>query len=92
MKRLIALGLIFISSSSLAAEWTKGEVRRIDIENKKVTVKHEEIKSLDMPPMSMVFYVENIELLKGIKPGDRIEFTANQKGSKIFIQQIKQSQ
>lgn len=92
MKRLFALGLFFISSSILAAEWTKGEVRRIDIENKKVTVKHEEIKSLDMPPMSMVFYVENIELLKGIKPGDRIEFTANQKGSKIFIQQIKQSQ
>ncbi len=92
MKKLIALGLFLASFCAFAADWTKGEVRRIDIENKKVTIKHEEIKSLDMPPMSMVFYVESADLLKGSKPGDQIEFTADQNGTKIFVRKIRQSQ
>ena len=71
MKKLIAMGLFLLSSSVFATEWAKGEVRRIDIENKKLTIKHEEIKSLDMPPMSMVFYVENGDILKGINPTTR---------------------
>jgi Cu(I)/Ag(I) efflux system protein CusF len=90
MKNLIALGLFLVSSGVLAADWAKGEVRRIDIENKKLTIKHEEIKSLDMPPMSMVFYVENSDILKGINPGDKVEFIPDQKGTKLFVKQIKQ--
>jgi Cu(I)/Ag(I) efflux system periplasmic protein CusF len=35
------------------------EVRKIDLENKKISLKHEEIKNLDMPGMSMVFQVKN---------------------------------
>jgi len=90
MKKLIAMGLFLLSSSVFATEWAKGEVRRIDIENKKLTIKHEEIKSLDMPPMSMVFYVENADILKGINPGDKVEFIPDQKGAKLFVKQIKQ--
>lgn len=94
MKFLITLGLILISFSTYASEWTKGEIRRIDIENKKVTIKHEEIKSLDMPPMSMVFYVENTKLLEEVKVklGDQVEFIAEEKGTKLFIKQIRKSQ
>lgn len=89
MRSLIAIGLLLLSFSSLANEWTKGEIRRLDIDNKKITIKHEEIKNLDMPQMSMVFYVENSEILKGVKPGDQIEFIADQKGTKYFIRQIR---
>ena len=35
-----------------ATEMTDGEVRKIDKETKKITLKHAEIKSLDMPPMT----------------------------------------
>ena len=89
MRPLIAIGLLLLSFSSLANEWTKGEIRRLDIDNKKITIKHEEIKNLDMPQMSMVFYVENSEILKGVKPGDQIEFIADQKGTKYFVRQIR---
>jgi Cu(I)/Ag(I) efflux system protein CusF len=92
MKNLFVISLVLVSFPSFANEWAKGEIRRIDIENKKVTIKHEEIKSLDMPPMSMVFYVENSETIKGIKPGDQIEFIADQKGTKIFLKQIREPQ
>lgn len=92
MRSLIAISLLLLSFSSLANEWTKGEIRRLDIDNKKITIKHDEIKNLDMPKMSMVFYAENSEILKGIKPGDQIEFIADQKGTKYFVKQIRLSQ
>jgi Cu/Ag efflux protein CusF len=92
MRSLIAISLLLFSFSSFANEWTKGEIRRVDIDNKKITIKHEELKNLDMPQMSMVFYVENSEILKGVKPGDQIEFIADQKGTKYFVIQIKKSQ
>lgn len=92
MRPLIAIGLLLLSFSSYANEWTKGEIRRLDIDNKKITIKHEEIKNLDMPQMSMVFYVENSEILKGVKPGDQIEFIADQKGTKYFVRQLRLSQ
>jgi Cu/Ag efflux protein CusF len=38
----------------------------------------------------MVFYVENADILKGINPGDKVEFIPDQKGTKLFVKQIKQ--
>ena len=34
---------------------TEGEIRKVDMDNKKLTIKHGEIKNLDMPGMTMVF-------------------------------------
>jgi Cu(I)/Ag(I) efflux system protein CusF len=89
VKKLLVIILALSSFSVSADEWTKGEIRRVDIDTKRVTIKHEEIKNLDMPPMSMVFYVENAEILKGINPGDQIEFEADQRGSRYFVKQFR---
>lgn len=56
---------------------TSAEVRRVDLENKKISLKHGEIKNLDMPSMSMVFQVQNASMLDGIKVGDKVLFTAD---------------
>ena len=61
---------------SRTADMADGEVRKVDKENKKVTLRHGEIKNLDMPPMSMVFQVRDPALLDKIKPGDKIRFSA----------------
>lgn len=53
------------------------EIRKIDLENKKVTLKHGEIKNLDMPGMTMVFQVKDAALLDNIKAGDKVKFTAD---------------
>ena len=92
MKKIITLMMCLVSFAVGATEWTKGEIRRVDAENKKVTIKHEEIKSLDMAPMSMVFNVETTEVLKGVNPGDQVEFVAEQKGTKLFAKQFRKVQ
>ncbi len=70
--------------SQAAAELADGEIRKIDKEAKKITLKHGEIKSLDMPPMTMVFQVKDEKMLDGLKVGDKVKFAAERgKGSYV---------
>ncbi len=89
MKKLLLPILLLLSFSAQAVEWTKGEIRRIDIDNKKITIRHQEIKSLDMPEMSMVFQVENAALLQGYSVNERIEFVVEMKDKKYFVKEIR---
>jgi Cu(I)/Ag(I) efflux system protein CusF len=56
---------------------TEGEVRKVDKEAGKVTLKHGEIRNLDMPSMTMVFQVKDPALLQKVKAGDQVSFTAD---------------
>ena len=58
-------------------ETTEAEVRKVDMVAGKVTLRHGEIKNLDMPPMTMVFQVKDRAFLSGLKAGDRVNFTAD---------------
>ena len=49
----------------------------MDLGARKITLKHGEIKNLEMPPMTMVFQVSNPALLGSIKTGDKVRFTAD---------------
>jgi Cu/Ag efflux protein CusF len=86
---LIALAAAAISTVSMAAEFTKGEVKKIDLKQKKITVKHEELKSLDMPAMTMVFVVSDDALLAKAKQGQAIEFVAEKVNGKLTVTEIK---
>lgn len=55
---------------------TDGEVRKVDLEQKKLTLKHGEIKNLNMPGMTMVFQVKDPAMLEKVKTGDKVRFTA----------------
>ncbi len=60
---------------------TEAEVRKVDKEARKITLKHGPIKNLDMPGMTMVFQVRDTALLDKLSlltPGDKIMFTAEQ--------------
>lgn len=79
MRTLIA-GLALAGSAALAhaqAPTTEGEVRKVDTAQRKITLKHGEIKNLDMPPMSMVFAVKDPALLGKVKVGDKVRFAAD---------------
>nr|WP_236944197.1 copper-binding protein [Hydrogenophaga sp. RAC07] len=56
----------------------EGEVRKVDTAAGKISLKHGEIKNLDMPPMTMVFQVSDPSLLGKVKAGDKVRFTAKQ--------------
>ena len=53
-----------------------GEIKKVDKEAGKITVKHGRLANLDMAPMTMVFKVKDLAMLEQVKPGDRVKFTA----------------
>jgi Cu(I)/Ag(I) efflux system periplasmic protein CusF len=65
------------------------EIRKIDLENKKITLKHGVIKNLDMPAMSMVFQVKDAALLDKLSAGDKVKFTADMVGNAMFVMSIE---
>jgi Cu/Ag efflux protein CusF len=77
------------SMGALAQAMADGEVRKVDKDNKKITIKHGEIKSLDMPPMTMVFQVSDAAFLDKIKPGDKVQFNVVKDGSKLTVTELK---
>lgn len=52
-----------------------GEVRRLDPDAGKITLKHGPISDLDLPAMTLVYLIEPV-LLEGLSPGDSVRFTA----------------
>jgi len=62
--------------SNLQAEMTEAVVRKVDVAGGKITLKHGEIKNLEMPPMTMVFQVKDRAFLTRFKAGDPVRFTA----------------
>jgi Cu(I)/Ag(I) efflux system periplasmic protein CusF len=93
LKQFISIAILGLATSAslpaLAQAMADGEVRKIDKENRKITLKHGEIKSLDMPPMTMVFQVSDASLLDKVKAGDKVQFSAVQEGGKLTVTDIK---
>ncbi len=100
MKQLITLALLALASIGAAANSdaapsatsvtvtataTDGEVRKIDRELGKVTLKHGPITNLGMPGMTMVFKVADPTLLSDLKEGDRVRFFADRINGAITV-------
>ena len=77
------------AATAASSELADGEVRRIDREARKITLRHGEIKSLDMPPMTMVFRVTDGALLDNLKAGDRVRFAAKQVDGAYTVTKIE---
>lgn len=89
--RTLAAALLLAAAAmpALASEMTAAEVRKVDKDNGKLTLKHAEIKSLDMPPMTMVFTVKDKALLDKVKAGDKVRFKAEQAGGAYVVTAIE---
>jgi Cu/Ag efflux protein CusF len=74
--------LLFTAAAVLAATawaqaaWSPGEVIKVDKAAGKLTLKHGEIKNLDMPAMTMVFRVKDPAWLDSLAVGQQIRFAA----------------
>ncbi len=76
-------------TAPLDADLAQGEVRKIDRANRKLTIRHGEIRNLDMPPMTMVFQATDAKLLDGLKVGDKVKFAAEKAGSAYSVTRIE---
>ena len=78
---------LFISILLVVQSWTslpawadtdkfmaEGVVKKIDVENRKITLKHGEIKNLDMPGMTMGFRLQESLQVDNIQAGDKVFF------------------
>ena len=81
MKKLFTIATLLLATLGAAAQTTgtdmaEAEIRKVDRDAKKVTLKHGPIKNLDMPPMTMIFRVRDAKMLDGLAINDRVRFTA----------------
>ena len=92
IRRLLsAAALLGAATLAFAQAMTNGEVRKIDTAQSKITIKHGEIKHLDMPPMGggMVFRVKDPALLGKVKEGDKVRFMAAKDGNAYIVTAIE---
>ncbi|MES2401037.1 MAG: copper-binding protein [Pseudomonadota bacterium] len=78
--------------TSVTATATDGEVRKIDKENQKITLKHGDIKNLDMPGMTMVFKVKDAALLDKFQVGSKVKFKAEKLDGAIVVTSMEVAQ
>lgn len=76
-------------ASAPAADMTDGEIRKIDKESKKLTIRHGEIKNLQMPGMTMVFQVRNPAMLDQVKVGDKVRFKVERVSGSLVVMELQ---
>lgn len=66
-----------------------GEVKKIQKDTGKITLKHGPMKDLNMPAMTMVFRVKDPAMLSNIKVGDQVNFMAEKANGALVVTAIE---
>ena len=104
MKRILGAALLAVSlisantfatshgASASTDSMNDGEIRRVDKDAKKITIRHGPLEKLDMPAMTMVFQVSDPAMLEQVKPGDKVKFQAEKVGGTFTVTKIEPAQ
>lgn len=77
------------SASANQAAMSDGEIKKVDKDAGKLTIKHGELKNLSMPGMTMVFKVQDPAMLDKVKQGDKVRFVADKVGGTLTVTAIE---
>jgi Cu(I)/Ag(I) efflux system periplasmic protein CusF len=94
MNRFLSTALLLLAGAATTGAWaqsTDAEVRKVDKSAGKITLKHGEIKNLDMPPMTMVFRVKDKAWLDQVAAGDKVRFDADKVDGQFVVTALKKS-
>jgi Cu/Ag efflux protein CusF len=91
MNRLLLTLVLSATALAASAQPVEGEVRKIDKAQGKITLKHGEIKSLDMPPMTMVFRVSEARMLDTVAVGDKVRFDARKVDGQYTVTALRKA-
>jgi Cu/Ag efflux protein CusF len=81
-----------LAVTAVAAETINGEVKKIDENAGKITLKHGAAKSLGMDEgMTMVYRVKDPAMLKQVKVGDKVQFEAEDADSGMIVTKLQKS-
>lgn len=99
MKRLLAASAVvalFVGLAPVAIGQSEGAVHKgtgvvtdIDRAGGKVTIKHDPIKSLNWPSMTMAFAVKDKAMLEKVSKDKKVEFEFAQQGQQLVITSVK---
>jgi len=78
-----------IRLAQATAAMTDGEIRKVDMDAKKITIRHAPIEELGMPAMTMVFQVSDPAMLEKVKAGDKVRFNAARTGGAFTVMQLE---
>jgi len=77
------------SANVQSTQLAEGEIRRVDKDAKKLTIRHGRLEKLEMPPMTMVFQVKDAAMLDRVKVGDKVRFDAEKVGGAYLVTTIE---
>lgn len=90
--KLFTAAMLFalsVSTPAWAVELTIGMVKKVDEKQMKVTIKHEELKNLEMPSMTMVFAIADAAMLTKLKVGSQIKFVADRVNGRLTVTEVQ---
>jgi Cu(I)/Ag(I) efflux system protein CusF len=90
MKKIIAISLL--AEGENANFLTKGEIRKIDPDTGRVTLRHGPIENLNMPGMTMIFQAVPAEQLSDLQAGDKVRFRASKNNGNFIVTDIEKTQ
>ena len=79
------------TQTSATEEFADGEIRKIDKDARKLTIRHGPLKSLDMPGMTMVFGVRDETVLDRVKVGEKVRFQVEKVDGKFVVTRIERA-
>jgi Cu/Ag efflux protein CusF len=77
------------ATAATTQELTEGVLTRWDARTGKATIRHGEIRNLDMPPMTMVFTLKDPAQVGALQPGDAVRFRADEINGVLVITHIE---
>jgi Cu(I)/Ag(I) efflux system periplasmic protein CusF len=72
-----------------SGDLSDGEIRKVDKDAGKLTIKHGDLKNLAMPPMTMVYQVKEKAMLDKVQAGDKIKFKVIDDNGKMVVTEIQ---
>ena len=88
-KAIAAFAALAAAVAAADQPMSEGEIRKIDPAAKKITIKHGELKNLDMPAMTMVFQVKDPAMLDKVMVGDKVKFRADKVNGAFTVVEIE---
>jgi len=86
---MIAAAVSFGAAGQAVMDLADGVVRKVDKDARKITIRHGEIRHLDMPPMTMVFQVKDPAMLEQVQPGEKVQFRVEKSGGAMVLTEIR---
>ena len=77
------------AAANVDAFKAEGEVRKVDREARKLTLRHGPIPNLEMPDMTMVFRVSDPKMLDGLEAKQKVRFTADRIEGQLTVTSLE---